>query len=425
MYQKVVLDNGLRLITVEMPATKTVTVLVMVECGSKYEIKEINGISHFLEHMCFKGTKKRPLPKDVAETIDRLGGQNNAFTSKEFTGYWAKVDAKHTEVALDFVSDIFLNAKIELQEVEKERKVITEELNMYEDLPGRKVAEMFEEILYGDQPAGWDVGGTKETVAKIQKDQITDYRQKYYRSAGTIICVAGNIKPKEVLRKVKYLFGRSRTGKGPDKLRVVEEQTSPAAKVAYKKIDQTHLALGVRTFDVHHPDRYVAEMIAVILGAGMSSRLFQTIREAHSLAYYVRAYADFETDSGSLAAFAGVDNVRYELAIKEILRELKLLKKETVPEVELRKAKDLFMGRLMLNLESSDELASFYAGQEVLTSEILTAEEVRKRVEAVTALDIKRVAKEIFKPEKLNLAIIGPFKAPRQMNEEIVRILKI
>jgi len=425
MYQKVVLDNGLRLITVEIPATKTVTVLVMVECGSKYETKEINGISHFLEHMCFKGTKKRPMPKDVAETIDRVGGQNNAFTGKEFTGYWAKVDVKHAELALDFVSDVFLNAKIEPQEVEKERKVITEELNMYEDLPHMKVAEIFEEVLYGDQPAGWDVGGTKETVGKIQKDQITDYRQKYYRAEGTVICVAGNIKPKEVLRKAKYLFGRSRAGKGPDKLKVVEKQTLPAAKVAHKKTDQTHLVLGVRTFDVHHPDRYVAEMIAVILGAGMSSRLFQTIREAHSLAYYIRAYADFATDSGSLAAFAGVDNARYELAIKEILRELKLLKKETVPEEELRKAKDLFMGRMMLNLESSDELASFYAGQEVLTGEILTAEEVRKRVEAVTTRDIKRVAKDIFKSERLNLAMVGPFGKPRQMSEEIVRILKI
>lgn len=261
MYQKVNLDNGLRLITVEMPSTKTVTVLVVVQCGSKYETKDINGISHFLEHMAFKGTKKRPTQKDVAEMIDQIGGENNAFTSKEYTGYWAKVDVGHAETALEFVSDIFLNAKIEAQGVERERRVIIEELNLYEDLPARKVGDLFEEVLYGDQPAGWDIGGTKETVSKIQTQQIIDYRHAYYRTEGTIVCVAGNIKSKEVMRKVKHFFKGARKGKGADKLKISERQTSPVVKAQYKKTDQTHLIIGVRAFDIHHVDRFTLEII--------------------------------------------------------------------------------------------------------------------------------------------------------------------
>jgi predicted Zn-dependent peptidase len=425
MYQKVNLDNGLRLITVEMPSAKTVTVLVMVECGSKYETKEINGISHFLEHMCFKGTKKRPTPKDVAETIDKIGGQNNAFTSKEFTGYWAKVDAGHADLALDFVSDLFLNAKIESPEVEKERRVIIEELNMYEDTPSRKVREVFDELLYGNQPAGWDVGGTKETVNQITPEQIIEYRQEYYRSEGTVVCIAGNIKPKDVLRKVKYLFRNSRKGKGSDKLEVVEKQERPVAKVIGKKTDQTHLVLGVRTFDIKHPDRFILYMLSTVLGAGMSSRLFQTIREKHSLAYYVYASADLATDTGYMTAMAGVDINRYTLAIKEILKEFKLLKQKQVPFEELKKAKDLFVGRMNLGLESSDDLATFYTEQETMSGEILTAEDIKKRVEAVTPADIQRVARKIFVPKNLNLAMIGPFRAPRQLSQDIVKNLKI
>jgi len=397
--------------------TKAATVLVMVKTGSKYEERETSGISHFLEHMLFKGTKKRKEPKDVAEQLDKIGGDYNAFTGEEYTGYYAKVDMIHFDIALDWVSDIFLNSRIPAKEIEKERGVIIEEINMYKDNPMMYIDELWKTILYGDQPAGWDIGGTKETVSKIKREDILKYIGSQYAAKNTVVCVAGNIKEKETIEKVKKYFNKIKGGNAKGKPKVVESQIDPQVLVHYKKINQGNIALGVRGVSTFHPDKYVFDVMSVILGGMMSSRMFIEVREKLGAAYYVRTYNQSDTDTGSLVTFAGVDDKKIEKVIETILKEYRKLCKFKVPEKELKKAKDYIKGKTVLGLESSDAQASFYGSQELLKKEILTVEEIFKRIDKVKAADIMRVSKDIFKDDKLNLAIIGPFEGKEQFKK--------
>ncbi|MFZ3054645.1 MAG: pitrilysin family protein, partial [Minisyncoccales bacterium] len=396
---------------------KAATVLVLAKTGSKYEEREISGISHFLEHMLFKGTEKRKEPKDVAEVLDKVGGEYNAFTGEEYTGYYAKVDEAHFDVALDWVSDIFLNSKIPSKEIEKERGVIIEEINMYDDNPMMYIDELWKTVLYGDQPAGWDTAGTKETVSKISRNQILKYIYSQYVADNVIICIAGKVNEKMVIEKIKKYFSRIKTGKAKDKPKVIENQTEPQVKVSFKKMSQGNLALGVRGVNTFSPDKYVFDVMAVILGGMMSSRMFIEIREKMGAAYYVRTYNSSDTDTGSLVTFAGVDNNKINKVIETILKEYRKLCKVKVSDGELKKAKDYIKGKMVLGLESSDAQASFYGSQELLKNEILTIEEIFKRVDKVKSSDIMRVAKDIFKNEKLNLAVIGPFEDDKQFKE--------
>ncbi len=417
MYKKTTLKNGLRIITVPQKETKATTVLVMVKTGSKYEERETSGISHFLEHMLFKGTEKNKEPKDVAEQLDKVGGDYNAFTGEEYTGYYAKVDMMHFDVALDWVSDIFLNSKIPAKEIEKERGVIIEEINMYTDNPMMYIDELWKKVLYGDQPAGWDVAGTKKTVSSIKRNDILKYINSQYAAKNTVICVAGNIKEKEAIEKVKKYFNNIKLGVAKGKPEVTEKQSEPQVDISYKKMNQANLALGVRGVDTFHPDKYIYEVMAVILGGMMSSRLFIEVREKLGAAYYVRTYNNSDTDTGSLVTLAGVDNNKIEKVIETVLREYKKLCKVKVSDKELKKAKDYIKGKMVLGLESSDAQASFYGSQELLKNEILTIDELFKKIEKVKASDIMRVAKDIFKDEKLNLAIIGPYKDKEQFKK--------
>lgn len=417
MYKKTTLKNGLRIITVPQKEAKAATVLVLAKTGSKYEEREISGISHFLEHMLFKGTEKRKEPKDVAEVLDKVGGEYNAFTGEEYTGYYAKVDEAHFDVALDWVSDIFLNSKIPSKEIEKERGVIIEEINMYDDNPMMYIDELWKTVLYGDQPAGWDTAGTKETVSKISRNQILKYIYSQYVADNVIICIAGKVNEKMVIEKIKKYFSRIKTGKAKDKPKVIENQTEPQVKVSFKKMSQGNLALGVRGVNTFSPDKYVFDVMAVILGGMMSSRMFIEIREKMGAAYYVRTYNSSDTDTGSLVTFAGVDNNKINKVIETILKEYRKLCKVKVSDGELKKAKDYIKGKMVLGLESSDAQASFYGSQELLKNEILTIEEIFKRVDKVKSSDIMRVAKDIFKNEKLNLAVIGPFEDDKQFKE--------
>ena len=407
-HKKIILKNGLKIITVPQKSSQAVTVLVLVGTGSKYETKETNGISHFLEHLYFKGTKKRPTPLAVAEVKDKLGGIFNAFTGEEYTGYFAKVDASHLETALEWVSDIYLNSLLPPKEIEKERGVIIEEINMYLDTPMIYVGELWKTLLYGDQPAGWDVAGTKETISKISREQILNYRKSQYVSPNTIVCVAGKIDSSKVVDQVKKYFLKIRTTQFREKPPVIEKQNKPQLLLFPKKTDQTHLILGVRTFNVFHPDRFVLEILGIILGGMMSSRLFVEVREKLGLAYYVKAENETDPDAGYLIARAGVDNRRVDKAVETILKEYRKISEKKVSLPELKKAKDNFRGKLSLLLESSDAKASFYASQELLEKRILTPKEMFKIVDKITPNDILKVAKAIFRPERLNLAIIGP-----------------
>ncbi|MDD2696730.1 MAG: pitrilysin family protein [Candidatus Pacebacteria bacterium] len=410
MHKITTLKNGLRIITVPQKNSQAVTILVLVGTGSKYETKETSGISHFLEHLYFKGTKKRPTPLAVAEELDKLGGIFNAFTGEEYTGYFAKVDALHFETALDWVSDIYLNSLLPSKEIEKERGVIIEEINMYLDTPMIYVGELWKTLLYGDQPAGWDIAGTKETIGRISKEQILDYRKSQYVASNTIVCVAGKIDSPKIISQIKKYFSRIRTTQPQKKLPVVEKQNKPQILLSPKKTDQTHLILGVRTFNILHPDHFILEILGIILGGMMSSRLFVEVREKLGLAYYVKTDNEADPDAGYLITRAGVDNRRVDKAISTILKEYKKISEKKVSLSELKKAKDNFKGKLSLLLEPSDAKASFYAGQELLEKRILTPKEMFNIVDKITTDDILKVAKAIFRPERLNLALIGPTK---------------
>ncbi|MFH1671636.1 MAG: pitrilysin family protein [Candidatus Portnoybacteria bacterium] len=420
-YKKTTLKNGLRIITVPSKSTKTAAVLVLVGTGSKYEAKNINGLSHFLEHMFFKGTKKYPSTLKLIEPLDRIGGIYNAFTSDEYTGYWAKVDAKHLDLILDWVSDIYSNSLIKQEEINRERGTILQEINMYLDAPSSYVSVLWMELLYGDQPAGWQILGTQEVIKKIKRPDFIKYLKEHYSSQNTVVAVAGNINHGSIINKIREYFKGVNVSNAKDKVPVKEKQNIPQSLIYYKKTDQSHLHLGFRAYNIFHPDKYALGLLANILGGNMSSRMFISVREKQGLAYYVRTETDLNTDAGFLVTSAGVDNQKVERAIETIMKEYKKIKEKKISQSELQKAKDYTRGTALISMESPDEQASFYASQELLTGEILTLEEKLAKINKVTVNDIYRVANDVFRPEKLNLALIGPFKEKNKFD----KLLKI
>lgn len=427
MFKKVVFKNGLRLITVPIKNSNSVTVLILVATGSKYEAKDINGVSHFLEHMFFKGTNKRPDTLKIAETLDEVGGEYNAFTSKEVTGFWAKVDKSHTGIALDWISDIFLNSKFDGKEIEKEKAVIIEEINMYLDTPTAYISDLWEKLLYGDQPAGWRVIGEKENILAINRQKVVDYYNTHYSALNTIVCVAGDILEQEIESKLQDYFKNTEKRNVETKIKVKENQKNPEILIYNKKTDQTHFCLGVRAYDLFHPQRYALALLSIILGGNMSSRLFIKIREKNGLAYSIHTSADNFTDTGYLVTQAGVDHKNLEKSIDLILKEYKDLRDKKITAKELQKAKDYLKGAMSLSLDASDSQASFYTMQELLEGNILTPEEKFKKIDEVSPDDIKKVAEDIFLPAKLNLAVIGPIeeKRPGGYPEKLKQLLKL
>ncbi|MDD5639460.1 MAG: pitrilysin family protein [Candidatus Pacebacteria bacterium] len=421
MYKKTTLKNGLRIITVKQKETQAAAVFVLVKTGSKYESKNISGISHFLEHMFFKGTKKMKNLQEVAEKLDRIGGNYNAFTSEECTGYYAKVDSSHFDIALEWVADIFLNSKVPASEMEKERGVIIEELNMYKENPIMHINQIWKEVLYGNQPAGWDIGGTKESVLNITRPQILNYIKDAYKPNNTVICVAGNFNEEETIKKIDKYFSIMKKGKAINKLPVIENQTEPQIKICFKKIKQTNMILGFKTYNMFDDRRYVLNVISAFLGGMMSSRLYGQIVDKMGAAYYIYTSNDNDSDTGYLAVSSGIENGKLFLVIEAILKEFKNLKKQKVSKEELQKAKDYIKGKMVLGLESSDSKASYYGMQELMTDKIYSPEQIFKKIESITAEDIMEVANDIFKNEKLNLAILGPYKEKNDFR----KILKI
>lgn len=409
-FSKKVLKNGLRVITVPMKDNPTATVLVLVEAGSKYETKKVNGISHFLEHMCFKGTNKRPKGIDISKELDALGSQYNAFTAQEYTGYYAKSDAKHFGQIFDIVSDIYLNSTFPEIEMQKEKGVIIEEINMYEDMPHRHVQDLIMKLLYGDQPAGWNIAGEKKNILNMKRDDFVKYKKEHYLPEATVLVVSGAVTEKQVMSEVSKIFGKVSRGKKINKIKVKELQKSPQVLINFKKTDQTHFVLGLRSLNLFSKKNVVLSVLSGVLGGGMSSRLFQKLREEMGVGYYVRAYNDAYTDHGFFQISAGVDNKRIEEVLKAVLEECNKLKNSKVSEEELNKVKECLIGNMKLSLESSDDIANFHGGQELLKREIISAEERAKEIRKVTALQIQSLAKDIFQNNKLNFALIGPFK---------------
>lgn len=409
-FTKKVLKNGLRIIAVPQKGALATTVLVLVEAGSKYETKDINGLSHFLEHMCFKGTSKRPRAIDITRELDGIGAEYNAFTSQEWTGYFAKAQAHELDTLIDVLSDMYINPTFDEKEIEKEKGVIIEEINMYEDTPQRRVHEFLMQLIYGDTPAGWDIGGRKEVIRVMTRDHFTKYRNKHYLTNSTAIIVAGAFDEKEIFHKIEEAFKAVPSGKKEGKLKVVESQKEPRVFVKYKDTDQTHLVVACRAFPIYDKRRAALEVLSDILGGGMSSRLFQRVREELGAAYYVKADSDLYTDHGIFSVSAGVDHQKLEIVIAAILEELKKMATLKITEKELEQAKDHLSGRTVLSLETSDALAMFYGGQEIMREEILDPEAFLKEIKKVKREEVQKVAKDIFQNSRLNLALIGPLK---------------
>lgn len=420
-YKLTKFENGLRFISVPMQTSDSITVYVLVGTGSRYETKDISGISHFLEHMMFKGTTKRPGAMDIAHELDAIGADYNAFTSKEYTGYYAKVASDKLETALDIISDIFQNSKIDAAEVEKERGVIVEEINMRRDDPQQHVGNLFEALLYGDHPLGWEVAGEKEIIQVIPRKKFIEYFNSHYFAANTVIAVAGKYDESLIEDEVKQYFSSIREHESIQALPIVEVQDKPAMKLFTKATDQSHFIVGVRAYNRFDERRYALGVLSRILGSGMSSRLFTEVREKRGLSYYVYSSVDYYADAGYLCVAAGSDNKRLLQTIEVILGEFKKLVDEVVTDKELAKAKSAAHGRMAIGLETSDSLTSYYANQELLRGEITTPQEWLNRMDRVTKEDILKVAQDIFKTEKLNLALIGP----AQDEASIYKLLKL
>lgn len=414
MIKKKKLNSGLEIITAPMAGTKTAAVLFIAATGSRFENKDNSGISHFLEHMFFKGTAKRPSALKISSELDRVGGEYNAFTGKEYTGFYVKVESSQLALAMDVLSDMILNSKFAEAEIEREKGVVMEELNMYLDNPLYYIDDLFEQCLYGDTPAGRDTVGDKKSIAGFSREKVLKYFSSQYSAPQSIICLAGNIKPTGISLAAKYFKSFSKKNY-QDKARTNDEQASPKIKLHYKKTDQAHLSLGVRALPYGHTDELAVKIISIILGGTMSSRLFTDLRERNGLAYYVRTQDEPYTDSGYLTTRAGVPVDKVEQAVKIILGQYKKITNQLVGADELNKVKQCLIGRTAIHLEASEEVASWYGRQAILTKEqsakqeILTPEKYFAQIKKITPADIKRVARKIFVNNKLNLAVIGPY----------------
>jgi predicted Zn-dependent peptidase len=409
-FKKIILPNGLRLILAPQPGSLATTVAVAVEAGSKYETKDINGLSHFLEHMCFKGTQKRPRSIDISSELDGLGANYNAFTSQEMTAYYVKARNESLEKILDIIADIYLNPIFNPKEIDNERGVIIEEINMYEDTPQRRVHDLFMRLVYGDQPAGWDVAGRKEVIARLTREDFLKYRNEHYLAPATTVVIVGGFDERDIEKKIADYFGGLRGGKKSEKAPVLESQDKPAELIKVKDSDQTHLVMGFRAFSLFDKRRFALEVLADILGSGFSSRLWQRIREQMGAAYYVGAGVDLYSDHGLVRMWAGVDHKKLEEVIRAGLEEFARLRDEKVSTAELERAKEHLVGNLFLSLETSDELAFYYGLQEIQNLPLLTPAALAQEIKAVTAEEIQAVACALFRNEGLNFAVIGPLQ---------------
>ena len=422
-YTRKILKNGLRVITIPMPSFESATVMVMVGAGSRYETPQNNGISHFLEHMAFKGTKKRPNAKVISELIDGIGGEFNAFTSKEVTGYYVKSAVTHVDLCLDILSDMLQNSKLEEAEIQREKGVILEEINLYEDTPARKIGDVYEGLLYGDTPMGWDIAGRKEVIKQITKKDFVDYMSNLYSANNITVVVAGGIEAKKAEEMVEKYFGEMKSFDTLRYEKLYQNQVKPSLYIKHKETEQVHFAVGFRTVPVDSEEKHPLSVLAAILGGGMSSRLFSEVREKRGLAYYVRTSSEHFQDAGNIVSTAGLDPKRLEEGIAVIIEEYSKFanNKAGLTEKELSKAKEYLKGHLVLELEDSRSVAAFYAQAELLEKQIETTEDLIKKIDKVSLKEIELVAKKYFKNETLNLAIIGNF-TDRQKFEKLLKL---
>jgi len=421
MYQKTTLDNGLRLVTSQVPTSRSVCLAFFLGIGSRYEQTSESGISHFVEHLCFKGTKRRPSSREVCLAIEGVGGMLNGGTDKEATVYWCKVALPHFSLALDVLVDMLRSSLFYAMDVEKERGIIMEEIALSRDMPSQLVDLLIDEVLWPDQPLGRDVAGTRETVTTMERQRMLNHWAKYYVPGNTVVTVAGDVEHQGVLTQVvkalgdwsgrqKYLWSSSDN-----------KQNSPRLRVEARDIEQTHLCLALRGLPANHPDRFTLDLLNVILGEGMTSRLFLEVRERLGLAYEVYSSINHFSDAGSLTIYAGVEPGRLETALGAIIGELARLRQD-IPEEEIVKAKEFSKGRLLLRMEDTRSVAGWLGGQELLLERILTVDEVLAKIDAISPSDLKQMAQRLIIGDKLSLAVVGPV---RQGEEHLQDLLKL
>jgi predicted Zn-dependent peptidase len=416
LHQKTTLDNGLRIITAPMPHTRSVSICIFIGVGSRYEIEPQAGVSHFIEHLCFKGTIKRPSSREISEAIEGVGGIINAGTDKELTVYWCKIAQPHFPLALDVLADILLHSKFDPEDIENERRVIIDEINMEKDSPSQLVNMLIDELLWPGHPLGRDVAGDKDSVAAITRDIMLDYLTRQYLPSNTVVSIAGVLHHQEIVTAVGQALGNWSDRQPRPEYQAYKEQPFPQLRVERKDTEQAHLCLALKGLSLFHPQRFTLDLLNVILGEGMSSRLFTEIRDRLGLAYSIHSYVEHFLDTGSITIYAGVETKNLQVAIKAILEQLSRLK-ETVPEAELAKAKELSKGRLLLRMEDSRSVAGWAGGQEVLTRDILSVDQVMSIVDAITAEEIRQLARKLLVSSQLRLAVVGPVADDKPLKE--------
>jgi len=416
LYQKTTLDNGLRIITATMPHTRSVSICIFIGVGSRYEAEGKAGVSHFIEHLLFKGTKKRPTAKEISEAIEGVGGILNGGTDKELTVYWCKVAQSHFERALDVLVDMLLHSKFDPPDIDKERRVIIEEINMSKDSPPQQVNMLIDELLWTNHPLGRDIAGSKESVAAITRATMVDYLQRQYQPDNTVVTVAGDIEHQEIVAAANQAFSSWTKQEERSGYLDYKEQVAQRLHIETRDTEQAHLCLALPGLSLFHPRRFTLDLLNVILGEGMSSRLFAEVRDKLGLAYSIHSYVEHFLDSGAVIIYAGVEPKNLSTAVRIILEQLSQLR-ERVPESELSKAKELSKGRLLLRMEDSRNVAGWMGGQEILTGRILSVDQVVTIIDAITVDELKQLAEELMVGSQLRLAVVGPVGGDEPLEE--------
>ncbi len=419
-FRKDVLDNGLRVVTSEVPGARSASIGVFIGVGSRYEPEAQSGISHFIEHMLFKGTRRRPAPAQISGAIEEVGGVLNASTEQELTLYWCKVPDFHVDESLDLLVDMLREPLFDPGALESERKVVAEELNMISDTPSYEMDALIDRMLWPDHPLGRDIGGTKETVSQLTGEEMLDYMASYYTPSNIVVSVAGGVSRDSVVEQVRSLAGDWAGGTPGPWAPFTPHSRESQVRVQYRSTEQTHLSIAAPGLSLRHPDRYALDLLSVILGEGMSSRLFVELRETRGLAYDVHSGVAHFLDSGALVITAGVDPKRLYDAVKAIMEELGKLR-DGVPSEELERAKRLVAGRLLLRMEDNWTLASWAGNQELLLGEISGVDEVIESIRAVSQEDLRKVANDLLVGDRLNMAVVGPCRGQRRLE----RLLKL
>ena len=407
------LPNGLRILAVPIAGLASATITVWVKVGSRMEEARVNGISHFLEHLAFKGSKKRPASKDIFGAVDAIGGEINAATSKDWTHYYVKARTQNLEKAFDILSDMILNPLLKENEIEREKGVIVEEIKMHEDTPMIRVADIFEQLIFAGNPLAWDIAGTEKSVKAVKRDDFLRYRKMHYYPENMLITVAGGVTREKIEKLSEKYFRQLPSNKTKlDFEKFESKQVKPQLLLYDRKKEQAHFVLGFRGNPRGYEGRFAEALLSAILGGSFSSRLFIEVRERRGLAYSIRTSTERYNDTGYIATQAGVDTKRVDEAIKVTLDEHYALasRKKPISKEELSKAKEFLKGNLALALEDTKDVTGFFGEKALFLEEVLTPEEVFKKIDAVTIDQVVDEANKLFRPERLNLAIIGPYE---------------